>query len=48
MEWLIPGATIYFQVVLDALVNSRGNHIFSGVLDAVVNSRGNRIFSGGP
>ena len=30
MQWLIPGATIYFQVILDAVVNSRGNHIFSG------------------
>ena len=30
MQWLIPGATIYFQVVLDAVVNSGVNHIFSG------------------
>ena len=29
MQWLIPGSTIYFQVVLDALVNSRVKHIFS-------------------
>ena len=30
MQWLIPESTIYFQVVLDAVVNSRVNHIFSG------------------
>ena len=48
MQWLIPGATIYFQVVLDAVVNSVVNHIFSSVLDAVVNSVVNHIFSGDP